>query len=75
MPDAIGRRVRTQGGAPNTEHNGLDDPGPEQQGAANKRDRTEPDRHATGDKDEPDDHERCRDDPEEPRVFDRYIAF
>jgi hypothetical protein len=60
---------------PNTEHNGLDDPGPEHQGAADKRDRTEPDRQTAGDKDDTDDHERCRDDPEEPRVFDRYVAF
>ena len=38
---------------PNAEHNGLDDPGPEHQGAADKRDRTEPDRQTAGDKDEP----------------------
>jgi hypothetical protein len=75
VPNAIGDRIRAQGRTPNTEHNGLDDPGPEHQYTADERDRTEPDRNTTGDKDHTDDHERCRDDPEKPRVFDRYFAF
>ena len=75
MPDATGDRIRAQGRTPYTEHNGLDDPGPEHQRTADERDRTEPDRNTTGDEDDTDAHERCRDDPEEPRVFDRCFAF
>jgi hypothetical protein len=75
VPDTIGDRIQTQSRPPDAEHYGLDDPGPEHQGTADKRDRTEPDRYATGDEDDTDDHERCRDAPEEPRVFDRCFAF
>jgi hypothetical protein len=75
VPDAIGGAIRAQDRTPYPEHNGLDDPGPEHQRTTDKRDRTEPDCNATGDEDDTDDHERCRDDPEEPRVFDRCFAF
>jgi len=46
------------------EHNGLDDPGPEHQCAADKRNRTEPNSNTAGDKDNTDDQERCCDHPE-----------
>jgi hypothetical protein len=71
VPHDIGHRVMAQSRAPDTEHDGLDDPGPEQEGTSDKRDRSEPDCNATGDKQDTGDHEGCRDDPEEPRVFDR----
>ena len=75
VPHDIGHRVMTQSRAPDTEHDGLDDPGPEQEGATDKRDRPEPDCNATGDKQDTGDPEGCRDDPEESRVFDGYFAF
>jgi len=75
VPDAIGRSFTIQGRAPDAEHDGFDNPGPEHQSAADKRDRTEPGRDATRHKGEARDDKRCRDDPEEPRVFDGYFAF
>ena len=60
---------------PDTEHNGLDDPGPEHQNTADHRNRTQSGREASCDEDDTRKHERRRDDPEEPRVFDGYVAF
>jgi hypothetical protein len=75
VPDAIWDWIPAQRRTPDAEHNRLDDPGPEHQCTADKRDRTEPDRDTTGDKDDTDDHECCRDEPKEPRVFNRCFAF
>jgi hypothetical protein len=60
---------------PDPEHDGFDDPGPQHQYAADQRDRTQPGGAAAGDEDGTPNHKYRRDDPEEPRVFDGYIAF
>jgi hypothetical protein len=57
------------------EHNGLDDPGPDHQNAADERNRTQASRDAAGDKNDTRKHERNRNDPEELRVFDGSVAF
>jgi hypothetical protein len=72
---AVGHGIPAQRRAPNAEHYRLDDPGPEQQDTRDECDRTEPDRRTTGDKANTGNCECCRDDPEEPRVFDRNFAF
>ena len=71
----IGSRSRAQGRAPDAEDDGLDDSGPEQQNAADECNWTQPGHRAARDEDDTPDHERRRNDPEEPRVFDGSIAF
>jgi hypothetical protein len=63
-PSLIWRGFGAEGRVPDTEHNGLDDPGPEHECAADERDRAQPNRHTADDKDDTNDHERRRDDPE-----------
>ncbi|MDF2757533.1 MAG: hypothetical protein K0R44_3320 [Thermomicrobiales bacterium] len=67
--------IRVQSRAPDAKHDGLDDTGPEQQNAADHRNRTEPGGDAAGDKYHAHDDERRRNNPEVARVFDGTIAF
>jgi len=64
-----------QGGAPDLEHDGLDDPRPEHENAANQRNRTQSERDAAADQYHTGKDERRRNEPEEARVFDGSIAF
>jgi hypothetical protein len=71
----IGRGRRVQGDAPDAKHDGLHDPGPEQQEAADQRNRTQTGYDAAGDKRHAYDNECRRNDPEVARVLDGSIAF
>ncbi len=70
----IGCGISVQGRMPDAKHDDLDDPRPEQQNAAEQRDRTQPG-NAAGDEDDTANDQRDRNDPEESREFDGYIAF
>jgi hypothetical protein len=71
----IGCGSRVQGDAPDAKHDGLHDPGPEQQEAADQRNWTQTGYDAAGDKRHASDDERSRNDPEVARVLDGSIAF
>ena len=70
----IGCGRRVQGDAPDAKHDGLHDPRPEQQEAADQRNRTQTGYDAAGDKRHSYDNERRRNDPEVARVLDGSIA-
>jgi hypothetical protein len=69
------RGRRAQGRVPDAEHDGFDDPGPEQQNAADQCNRTQPGHRAARDEHAAGGHECRRNDPEVPRVFDGLIAL
>jgi hypothetical protein len=71
----IGCGSRVQGDAPDAKHDGLHDPGPEQQEAADQCNWTQTGYDAAGDKRHASDDERSRNDPEVARVLDGSIAF
>ena len=67
--------MRIKGALPDTEHNGLNDPRPDHQNAADQRYWSQSGRDAASDEDDTRKHERRCDDPEEPRVFNGSVAF
>jgi hypothetical protein len=71
----IGCGSTVQGRAPDAKHDRLDDTRPEQQHAADRRNRTQPGHDTAGDKYQAYNDEYRRNDPEGARVSDDSIAF